>query len=58
MATKTVTLDEEQVAQLRAALAAADALCTSVISGKSGVIREAIHVASALTDVKRRRVLG
>jgi hypothetical protein len=58
MVTKTVTLDEEQVSQLKAALAAADQLCTSVISGKSGTIREAIQVASALTDLKRRRVLG
>lgn len=53
----SVVLDDEAVAELRAVLEAADALCTSVISGKPGTVRTAITVGSALSNLKRKKIL-
>jgi len=54
----TFTLDEEQAASLRAVLNSADALCTSVVSGKTqGQMQLALDVARALSDLKRKKVV-
>jgi hypothetical protein len=55
----TITLDEDALVVLKAALRTADALCTSVISGKTaGQMTLALDVARALNDIKRQKVLG
>jgi len=55
----TITLDETQLVLLKAALRTADALCSSVISGKAqGQMTMALDVARALSDIKKHKVLG
>ncbi len=54
----TVTMGEEEIATIKQALEAADRLCTAVISGRSGQMATALEVARALSDVKRKKVLG
>lgn len=53
----SVTLDDEAFAAIKEVLASADELCTSVISGKSGTIKTAINVATALTNLKRKKII-
>lgn len=56
---KTVTLDEEQQATLKALVESADALSTSVVQGRTnGTMKLALDVARALNDIKRKKVLG
>jgi hypothetical protein len=55
---QTVTLDKEQVDLIRAALDRADELVTMVISGQPSQVPKALAVASALNDLKRRRLLS
>lgn len=56
---KTVTLDEDQVAVLKALAETADALSTAVVSGRTnGAMKLALDVARALNDVKRKKILG
>jgi hypothetical protein len=56
---KTVTLDEEQLATLKALAETADALSTAVVSGRTnGAMKLALDVARALNDIKRKKVLG
>jgi hypothetical protein len=51
-----MNLDDESVELLKRALNAADNLVTAVISGQPGLQRTALAVASALSDVERKRV--
>lgn len=52
-----VTLDEEQLAKLKATLNLVDNLVTSVISGKPGQQTSALAVARALSDLQRSKML-
>jgi len=53
-----LTLDDEQVAALRAVLNSTDALCTSVVSGRAqGQMQLALDVARALDGLKRKKVV-
>ena len=54
---KDVILNEEQVNAIKEALKSADALATSVISGKPGTMRAALDVARALDSLKRSSLL-
>lgn len=54
----TVTLTEEQVEQLKAALKSADSLVTAVISGAPGQQTAALGVARALDGFKRKPIPG
>lgn len=54
----SVTLTEDQVVMLKQALRSADELCSAVISGRNGQMKMALAVVSALTDIKRNKVLG
>lgn len=54
---KTVTLSDEDIVAIKAALDAADALCTAVISGEArGRVQLALGVSRALDTIKRRRI--
>jgi hypothetical protein len=54
----SLTLDEEQVAALREVLNSTDALCTSVVSGRTqGQMQLALGVARALDALKRKKVV-
>lgn len=54
----TLTLDEDALALLKAALRTSDELCTAVVSGRQGQMKLALDVARALSDIKRQKVLG
>jgi len=53
-----VTLDEDQLAQVREALDLADGLVSMVISGRTGQQRVALDFARALSAIKRNKVLS
>ena len=57
MTKPSVTLERDTFDAIENALKLADALCTAVISGKSGQQRAALAVVSALTDLRRANVI-
>lgn len=53
-----MTLNDEQVAMLRAALDSADELCTAVVNGQPALMQRALAVAACLNTLKRKKVLS
>lgn len=54
---RDTTLNEDQVSDIRRALALADELCTLVISGAAGQQRAALAVVRMLSDLKRSKTI-
>jgi len=53
---KTVTVDTEVLDAVAALVAAADVLCTAVISGSQGQMKLALATIRAMDDIKRIRI--